>query len=200
MGAKSAYRLPFHQSENGAPRSNFNGRDTPSVQDQETVTVPAPKHTAVARQRGYDRVDQLRVAIRVGVLISDIGAATTDQTDPKHNAGHGHGPRAVPTCCGTRRAASRAGPSSGNQSPDTFLDLLAMTSFIVDASMSRQAVDRWSGGARRDSPALGPAVALQHQVRHVSVLSGTTGAPQTFPTRSHHGPSRDPWGRHRANR
>ena len=74
-----------------AARCDLHGGNTPRVQYQQPIAVPAAQHTGVVRQRGDDVVDDLVLAARVALLVRDIHAVTANEPDTKHNAFHAYG-------------------------------------------------------------------------------------------------------------
>ena len=73
-----------------AARCDLHGGDTPCVEHQQPIAVPAAQHAGLARQRGDDVVDDLVFAARVALLVCDIHAVTADEPDTKHNAFHAY--------------------------------------------------------------------------------------------------------------
>jgi hypothetical protein len=71
-----------------AARCDLHGGNTPCVEHQQSIAVPAAQHTGVVRHRGDDVVDDLVFAPRVALLVRDIHAVTADKPDTKHNAFH----------------------------------------------------------------------------------------------------------------
>ena len=81
----------------GAPLENcpagrdLDGGNTPCVQHQEPVTVPAAQHAGLLRERRDDVVDDLALAPRIAVVVDDVHAVAADEADAEHQAFHASG-------------------------------------------------------------------------------------------------------------